>query len=216
MDASYFAPIFSSALAITRKWSAEQTRCEGVFSAILEFHGRLRLLAPESAEDEAVVGVLAKLPNAVPLLRAKHVRGLERLMSALRESVARYEALHAELSELHAATWQRHAAVTAESPAEALDEPAWGVVGAGRGADAQRVLMPPPLQCMDWLRELDAMYAAELLAKLQLVDAIDFGHGAAQLQDVAQQWLLQPHLEEAPIERLSVLVESLTLEPRPG
>jgi len=113
--------------------------------------------------------------------------------------------------------WQRHAAVisadgtTPEAAAAALAEPTSGVVGAGRGRDAQTVGLPPPMLCIDWVRELDGMYASELLLKLELLDGIDLGLGSEVLQGVSRLWTLQPHLGTAAIERVASLAASLNL-----
>eukprot|EP00966_Prymnesium_polylepis_P187926 4356453-Prymnesium_polylepis.1 len=55
------------------------------------------------------------------------------------------------------------------------------------------------------------MYAREVLLKLQLVDAISYDMPAAQLADAQRIWTLQPNLSQPALERLELLVESLTL-----
>ena len=227
MDASFFRETFSKALKITQRWSAEQSRCETILTSLLEFHGRMALLEDP---DTTALRALAGEADAVELLHAKHVRGLENLMRGLREGVGRFEALHGELGELHADVWKRLTVVQQErrerlrrpaprSPS-AADEPAlhessWDVVGAGCGNEAQHVLLPPPLLCVEWLGELDALYGAELHTKLQLVDAAHlFGEQASRLRDVAKVWALQPHLSDSTaVERLRELVDSLSLTP---
>ena len=89
-------------------------------------------------------------------------------------------------------------------------------MGAGRGLDAQRILRPPVAECIEWLAELDRQYAAELLLKLELLDSIELGSMSADaLHGVAQLWSLQPHISLPALERLRVVVASLTLDP-PG
>ena len=213
MDASFFADVFSKLTALSKRWSAEQTKSESLFAALLEFHGRLLTLTADSPLPPS----LDHLEDAAPLLRARHVHGLENILAALRKSTDKFTALRAEISEVHTSVWQRHAAVisadgtTPEAAAAALAEPTSGVVGAGRGRDAQTVGRPPPMLCIDWVRELDGMYASELLLKLELLDGIDLGLGSEVLQGVSRLWTLQPHLGTAAIERVASLAASLNL-----
>ena len=87
----------------------------------------------------------------------------------------------------------------------------WGLVGAGRGHDAQPVGLPSPVACIAWVRELDEMYGSELLLKLELLDGIDLGARAEVLHGIQRLWTLQPHLTPTSVERLAALAESLTL-----
>ena len=101
-SATYWQQLFTQALRVTQRWRAEHTRSEGVLAAAAEFQSRLRLLSRTGAGAGAGAPcVLAQLPHAVALLRGKHLRGLENIMAALRESVAVFAALHAELAALH-------------------------------------------------------------------------------------------------------------------
>ena len=130
--------------------------------------------------------LMVEASPSLPLLRAKHVHGLENIMSALQKSSARFSTIRDDIAEVHANVWQRHGAVVtaavekagsssvgdsaaSEMAAKLLSEPTWGVVGAGRGRDAQPVGLPAPMVCIEWVREADAIYAAELLLKLELV-----------------------------------------------
>ena len=166
-------------------------------------------------------------PDALPLLRAKHVRGLENLLGALQASLRRFETLQAEFAEINADIQQRHGAAADTAPSNAAavavdsarskgsrDEPAiWGVVGAGRGLDAQRVGLPPTSLLFEWVREFEVQFAAELLLKLELVDGISLGMSADALHGVHRLWTLQPHLNTVMLERTAALNESLTLPP---
>ena len=105
-SATYWQQLFTQALRVTQRWRAEQARSEGVLAAAAEFQSRLRLLSRTGPDAGAGAGagapcVLAQLPDAMALLRGKHLRGLENIMAALRESVAVFAALHAELTALH-------------------------------------------------------------------------------------------------------------------
>ena len=105
-SATYWQQLFTQALRITQRWRAEHTRSEGVLAAAAEFQSRLHLLSRTGPGAGAGTGasapcVLAQLPDALALLRGKHLRGLENIMAALRESVAAFAALHAELAALH-------------------------------------------------------------------------------------------------------------------
>jgi len=222
MDAAYLADAFGQALGHSRKWAAEQQRSESLFAALLDFHSRLRQL---KIVELAAFGIGSDLEDVPSLLRARHVRGVENLMSALRTSSIRFQEHHAAFAEVHASMWERHdsavaAAVDSHGPslsrAAFLAEPTWNIVGAGRGLDAQRILLPPVAECIEWLAELDRQYAAELLLKLELLDSIELGSMSADsLHGVAQLWSLQPHISLPALERLRVVVASLTLDP-PG
>ena len=220
MDASYFSEIFVRLVSLARQWSAEQKKSESLFAALLEFHGRLVSLsssnpfAPLSEEHRET------LEAALPLLRAKHVRGLENILAALHKSAERFKHVRAEMGELHASLWHRHAALASEGAAQAaaLDVPQWSIVGAGRGHDAQPVGLPAPTTCIEWVRDLDALYAAELIIKLEVIDALDAGASDEVLQLAARTWSEQRHLKSQPVtmERVAVLTESLTLPRQNG
>ena len=224
MDASYWQDTCSKALAVTRRWAAEQERSIAVLAALSEFHGRLRLLGQGGA---VVGGALREQSDTLPLLHAKHVRGVENLMTALRDALVRYEALHAELARVHASVWERFAQPATQKAAQkaagtdvgAMAQPSMSVVGAGRGIESQRISLPSSLQFIEWIQELDEMFAHELLLKLQLVDAISHDMHPAQLADVHRIWSLQPNLSVPALEQLKLLVDSLTVpessEPRP-
>ena len=222
MDASFWSDTFVCLASLVKRWSDEQGKSETLFAALLEFHIRLLTLTEDALPT---LKERAGLEDTLPLLRTRHVHGVENLLAALQKTAERFRALHTEIAEVHAAAWQRHsAAVTSaesasskrssahDAAAAALAEPAWDVVGAGRGSDAQRVGLPPPMVCIDWVQELDAMYAAEMLLKLELLDGIDLGAGAEVMQGVHRLWSLQPHLSTAAIERVAALAEALTLD----
>ena len=99
-SATYWQQLFTQALRITQRWRAEQTRSERVLAAAVEFQSRLRLLS-RTAPSASTPCVLAELPDAVALLRGKHLRGLENIMASLRDSVAVFAGLHADLVGLH-------------------------------------------------------------------------------------------------------------------
>ena len=231
MDASFFADIFVRIAALSRRWEAEQAKSERLFTALLTFHDRLHLLSV--GEPLSEVSAMKGQEDLVPLLRGKHMRGLENILTALRKSANTFESLRAEISEVHAAVWQRHGAMVSaaetkprkssaatsgggDATAMLLAEPAWGVVGAGRGRDARPVGLPAPMVCIEWVRELDAMYASELLLKLSLIDSIDLGAKGEVMQGTQRLWSLQPHLTPAAIERVAALAESLTLAESAG
>ena len=221
MDASFWSDIFLQALRISRQWAAEQSRAVAILAALVEFDGRLRLLGPGSPGEPPpsldAFGIGSGLEHVPSMLKEKHMCSVERLLSALRESAGRFSAHQAALSEVHASVWQRHGA-GASSGNPVIMEPAWDVVGAGRGSEAQHVGLPPPSQCIEWIQELDAMYTSELLLKLELIDSIDLSGGmrAEALQGVMELWTLQPHLCPHALDRLRAVAESLTLDPVPG
>ena len=145
MDAAYLADAFGQALGLSRKWAAEQQRSESLFAALLDFHSRLRQL---KLVELAAFGIGSDLEDVPSLLRARHVRGAENLMSALRKSSIRFQEHHAAFAEVHASMWERHdsavaAAVDSHGPSSStaafLAEPTWNVVGAGRGLDDDNV-----------------------------------------------------------------------------
>ena len=206
-SATYWRTLFTQAVGVTRRWRAEQARSEGVISAAAEFSSRLRTLS----RPASVPAPLLELPDAVTLLRAKHLRGLENIMAALRASVATFAKLHTELAELSAAAWSKHGGPGASSSATVV------VVGAGRGLAEQQVLMPPPAQCLEWMGELDRLYCRELLLKTKLIEQLTHDAPAEHVQQTIYLWLLQPNLRAAPLERLNALAVSLTLtEPDEG
>ena len=216
-DASYWCDIFTQALTVTRQWAAEQAKADAIFTAAIEFHGRLQLLG--NADKPAAIASVGSssihsqvISDALPRLRNKHVHGLENLLAALHTSAGRFEELRRKLSELHTALWTRHAAAfePGARPAE-LAEPSCSVVGAGRGTDAQRVFLPPPMQCIEWVQELDSMFTAELLLKLELLESISVELGNDALHGIYRLWSLQPHLRPMALAQLQALVESLTL-----
>ena len=78
------------------------------------------------------------------------------------------------------------------------------MVGAGQGDDAQRVGLPPPAQCIEWLQAIDQQYAAELLLKLELLDGIDICNvdgealdlrAFAANEDLVREYLPPPDVE---------------------
>ena len=89
------------------------------------------------------------------------MRGLENILASLRDSLSTFTALHTELADLHEAVCLKHGGT-------GTGEAVLVVVGAGRGVAEQPVLMPPPAQCLDWMRELDRLYCRELLLHLML------------------------------------------------
>ena len=230
LDASFFATACAEALSVSRKWQTEQQRSESLFAALLDFHSRLRLLngrGSVAVAELSAFGAGSGLEDVPTLLRMRHVKGVENLMSALRASCERFENHHRSMAEVHASMWERHA-MAEDAAAEragktkegdsggplnlGFDAPAWSVVGAGRGLDAQRVLLPPVESCIEWVGELDRQYTAELLLKLELIDSIDLSLiGAEDLHGVYELWMLQPGLKPQSLERLRVVVESLTV-----
>ena len=82
-------------------------------------------------------------------------------------------------------------------------------VGAGRGTSMQRVHLPPPLQCMQWVHAVDHAYGLETLLKLQLVEVLSLGMPEAELQQVTRLWELQPNLIGEDLERVDALADAL-------
>mmetsp|Transcript_20117 Transcript_20117/g.41042 ORF Transcript_20117/g.41042 Transcript_20117/m.41042 type:complete len:209 (-) Transcript_20117:88-714(-) len=201
-SATYWQQLFTQALRVTQLWQAEQARSEGVLTAAAEFQSRLRLLS-RTGPSVSTPCILAELPDAVALLRGKHLRGLENIMAALRESIAVFAALHKELAGLHAGARRKHACASTDAP------PTLAVVGAGRGTLEQPVLIPPPWQCLNWVSELDGIFSRELLLKTALVGGLT--HDAEHTQQALHLWRLQPNLGRASLERLHALVSSLSL-----
>ena len=85
------------------------------------------------------------------------------------------------------------------------------VVGAGRGLAEQRVLMPPPTHCCEWMGELDRLFLRELLLKSQLVERLAHDSPAAHVQQTLYLWKLQPSMCSSTLERLRALASSLSL-----
>ena len=106
MDASYWADVSTKALSVVRRWEAEHERSNAVFAALVEFHSRLQLFDTTTAPG--ALGALVDRPDTLPLLHAKHVRGVENLMVALHEGIVRRTTLQDELSRVHASVWERH------------------------------------------------------------------------------------------------------------
>ena len=75
----------------------------------------------------------------------------------------------------------------------------------------QRVHLPPPLQCMQWVHAVDHAYGLETLLKLQLVEVLSLGMPEAELQQVTRLWELQPNLIGEDLERVDALTDALTL-----
>ena len=97
MDASYWGDVFKQALSISSRWAAEQARTLAMLSAFTEFHERLQMM--ERTSDETLAKRKA-IADAWPLLRMKHVRGMENLLAALHSSTSQMESLRGSLSEL--------------------------------------------------------------------------------------------------------------------
>ena len=87
----------------------------------------------------------------------------------------------------------------------------YGIVGAGRGLDAQPVGLPSSLELIEWVREIDAQYTAELLLKLELLETVDISMSTDALHNVVRLWVLQPHLSPQALRRAASMAESLTL-----
>lgn len=219
MDAAYWSDVFSRLAALSRQWAGEHDKSQALFAALLDFRGRLVSLSADEPFAPLSGAHRSTLDAALPLLRAKHVRGLENILAALRKAGDRFKRVRAEMGDVHAAVWQRHATVASESAAQAaaLDAPQWSTVGAGRGRDAQPVGLPAATTCIEWVRELDSLYAKELLLKLELLDGIDLGASDAALQGIVRLWNLQPNLTAAPatLERVDALAQSLSLPAEP-
>jgi hypothetical protein len=94
------------------------------------------------------------------------------------------------------------------------------VVGAGRGKKAERVLFPPAPTAIEWVRQVDESMTQELELKLRLVEVLvstDTGpESPARLSRAARIWCLQPGLHRVAVERLALVVGSLTLEDAPS
>lgn len=216
MDASYWQDVFTTALGVVRRWDTEQERTLAILTALGEFYGRLRLLGSGSdAAQEEALAALRGHPATLPLLRAKHVRGLENLMVALRLSCEQFGALQAELSQLHARVWERHAKCADQLGPGHAASAEWGLVGAGRGLEAQRVRLPSPLLCVEWVQELDTSFSREALLKMQLVDTISCDMPPERLSHVHRAWSLQPNRSPSAVGRLQAIATSLTLSPPP-
>ena len=123
----------------------------------------------------------------------------------------RFTNMQQALAQLHTSAWQRHATAVAAPAAEAA-QPTLAVVGAGRGRSAQEVRMPPTLQCIEWLQELDSKFSQELLLKLQLLDRLALGMEPDQLASVSHLWSTQPNVTPAMLAQLEAVHASLTLE----
>lgn len=220
-DIATWIDAFTTSMKLIRRWTAEQQRTDSILAALLEFHGRLLLLESGSTSGTAAKEVLeAAAPGeALPLLHARHVRGLENLLAALQTSARKFEAIQMDMSEVYAEVRQRCGIVEGDSSSTLVREdcvdraqqPTWGLVGAGRGLDAQRVGLPPPAVCVQWVRELDQQFAAEMLLKLELLDAVDLGMSADALHGIHQLWTMQPHLRPETLERTAALADSLKL-----
>lgn len=213
MDASYWADVFTRVVKLSKRWSSEQARCEIVLGALAEFHGRLAQLAHDPPAPQQVLG-----SDVMSLLRAKHVRGVENLMEAMHSSCRKFEAVHGELSDLHSSLWNRYETLLKEhhqvrdiTTGSAFEQPTWSIVGAGRGLDAQPVGLPSSLELIEWVREIDAQYTAELLLKLELLETVDISMSTDALHNVVRLWVLQPHLSPQALRRAASMAESLTL-----
>jgi len=181
---------------------------------------------------------------AVAALRSRHERGRDNLHTALREITDKFVGLQLELAQLHGApparappaarcragqpvlslpsagrVWDRHSKLAhAVSPGEAAAlsaEVAATVVGAGRGSKAERVLMPPALTVIGWVRAVDASASRELELKLRLLELLtstDTGpESPARLAKAARLWCLQPGMDREAVDRLTFIVGSLTV-----
>ena len=223
-DVATWIEAFTTGAKLIRRWAAEHERTESLFAALLEFHGRLQLLELQGASAAKTALQAAEPPDALSRLHARHVRGLENLLAALHTSAQKFEELQEELSEVHAQIRLQCGGTLADecmpSPAisgsgsssgTTVDHAIWGLVGAGRGLDAQQVGLPSPRVCAGWVRELDEQFAAELLLKLELLDSIDLASGSNALSGVHRLWVLQPHLNPETLSRTTALAESLTL-----
>ena len=121
------------------------------------------------------------------------------------------EALRAEIGGVHASVWLRFLRCAVQRTPSIAVSPADVAVGAGRGTSMQRVHLPPPLQCMQWVHAVDHAYGLETLLKLQLVEVLSLGMPEAELQQVTRLWELQPNLIGEDLERVDALADALTL-----
>lgn len=277
MDASFLAGIFSEALAISQRWTAEQARTESLLAALIAFHARLQLLgaanisvphtqsASRSVRSVRIFNAGRHFEDVPSRLIARHICGVENLMGALRSSVRRFEEYQMAMAEVHAAVWQeqqqqqRHqqqkllqrqkqkqkqkqatppstprpvqgpmphdgyggprAPQTLQQRREPTVELLWvgesapSLVGTGHGIEAQKVWLPPPAECIQWIQELDQMYSAEVVLKLELIDSIDiYTMNTNTLQGVAHLWSIQPNLLPDTLALLCNFTLSLNLE----
>jgi len=212
MDASYWHATFRGLLQMAHAWSAEQTRSTSILAALAEFHSRLRAIKAGSHEDsEKTLGVLSQLDGLAPRLIEKHLRGMENLMRGLRRSVSRFEELQTEIGALHSSVWYRYKKCASQLSTVQAMQAVDVVVGAGQGHAAQKVRMPPPLQCLEWIEEVDRMFCEELLLKLRLIDSIDFAMSTQTLKQLVCVWSLRAQIRQPPLDRLASLATSLTL-----
>lgn len=120
--------------------------------------------------------------------------------------------------------WDRYSKLSHTlTPSESValsGEVAEAVVGAGRGKKAERVLFPPAPTAIGWIRRVDESMTTELELKLRLVDVLtstDTGpESPARLSRAARIWCLQPGLDREAVQRLTLVVGSLTLEDVPS
>ena len=211
IDVPEASDAFRTLATLASKWAAEQQKSDAVFAALLEFHGRLMLLEPQRATAAATRKTLGQ--EGMLLLQAKHVRSLENLLCALQISVTKFEALHSDVSEVYAEICHRHSSGSSPVDGSHEQQQRWGVLGAGRGLDAQSVGLPPPDTCIAWVRECDQQFAAELLLKLEILDRLDLGRTSEELHGLHRLWTLQPNLAPATLERTRALAESLRPPP---
>ena len=208
MDGSYWKSICDELQDAQRRWRTEQGATLSLLLVLGEFRERLQLLQSGSTD---ALGVLANFPEAPALLRSRHVRGADNLLRALRAAVGRLEALRAEIGGVHASVWLRFLRCAVQRTPSIAVSPADVAVGAGRGTSMQRVHLPPPLQCMQWVHAVDHAYGLETLLKLQLVEVLSLGMPEAELQQVTRLWELQPNLIGEDLERVDALTDALTL-----
>ena len=97
MDVAYWQTAFSAALARTQRWAAEHARSETLLSVLVDFHSRIGLL---KQTGDGALAVLERVPDAVPRLRAKHLRGFENLLVELRGCTSKLEAIQADIAEI--------------------------------------------------------------------------------------------------------------------
>jgi hypothetical protein len=120
--------------------------------------------------------------------------------------------------------WDRYCKLSQSlSPSDSValsSEMSESVVGAGRGKKSERVLLPPAPTCLGWVRDVDEGMMTELEMKLRLVEVLlstEAGpESHAKLSRAARVWCLQPGLDRQAVERLGLMVGSLTLDDAPS
>lgn len=183
-----------------QQWRARQAEGSMLVSTLCDFHARLRLTHEPRADGSRAsarakqFGALASDERFVDVLRHKHELGLHNLIAALRQTIGDLSAISDRLGSLATESWLQHGSrqVPLEESADAQWAPVPGALGV---ALRERIRLPSTAQLLEDHLALCSSCGEELRLKQQILARLWAGTGAAELQELAHLWSLEPCLD---------------------